>query len=331
MFAGSEVFQHDESTATPPACKQIAENSAESSAFMPSTSLQIEHLAMATRWRLVLRGADAEALAAVGSSCTAMIDNWDHMLSRFATTSEVRRVNRTEPTKTLKLHLPLLELLKFCDLARQATHGLFEVALPTAPTSAEQRVEAPYQLDWQRGTFTWHEPHRALDFGGVAKGYVVDQLLQFVKEHHVTAALFDAGGSSVLAWDAAPNAAAWRVKLSGPGESPRALELGPEFARDEADPVPSLELQNAALAYSATRLSGTSSGQTVDPRTGSEIADSRACVVVTASSAWAEVLSTTALCMGEAQAAEYIKERGLAASRLGWLDGNAVRWYSSDE
>jgi thiamine biosynthesis lipoprotein len=209
---------------------------------------------------------------------------------------------------------------------------LFEVALPTERNSAEdRRGQAPYQIDAQRGTFAWLLPNHQLDFGGIAKGFVVDQLLQFVKEQKVTAALFDAGGSSLLAWDSNTAAASWHVTLSALGEGPRELVVGTELADDASRARPWLELQNEALAYSATRFPGTRSGQTVDPRSGTEIPEQRACVIVTQSAAWAEVLSTTALCMGEGEAAKYIKDRGLVASRLGWLADNDVHWYSSHE
>lgn len=297
---------------------------------MSPTSLQIEHLAMATRWRIVLRGWDADELDAVGSFCTVIIDDWDCLLSLYNAASEVSRMNRAPPGTMLKLHPNLVDLLKLCDRARQATHGLFEVALPGGQVPAsDPSGEAPYQLDAQHATFTWLVPHHRLDFGGIAKGYVLDQLLQFVKEHPMTAALFDAGGSSLLAWDSDPDPAPWQVTLSAPGEGPRELAVGAVTEERNAHSRPWLELQNEALAYSATRLPGTPSGQTIDPRSDRELPDQRACVVVTQSAAWAEVLSTAALCMGEAAAAKYIEEGRIVASRFGWIDGDTVRWSNA--
>jgi thiamine biosynthesis lipoprotein len=296
---------------------------------MPSTSLQLEHLAMATRWRIVLRGGEAEQLTAVGNSCTLLIDDWDRLLSLYNPASEVSRINRAQPGTILKLQPDLAGLLQFCDGARQATLGLFEVALHTGQVPAsKQAALPPYKLDLQQATFTWLVPHHRLDFGGIAKGYVLDQLMQFVREHHVAAALFDAGGSSLLAWDSDNEPAPWHVTLSAPGQGPRELVVG-TTAR-AVDSHSTLQLQNRALAYSATRMPGTTSGQTIDPRDEQELPEQRACAVVADSAAWAEVLSTAALCMGEAAAAKYIREQRLFACRLGWIVGETVHWHDSN-
>lgn len=282
---------------------------------------------MATRWRIVVRGWDAEQLEAFGGFCTVIIDDWDRLLSLYNPASEVSRINRAKPGTVLKLHPDLVDLLRLCDRARQVTHGLFEVALPIVQRSVgEFRVQPPYRLDVQQATFTWLEQNHRLDFGGIAKGYVLDQLLQFVKEHPVDAALFDAGGSSLLAWDSDFDPAPWQVALSAPGEGPRELVVGGEPEERTVDSRPWLELQNAALAYSATRLFGTVSGQTIDPQTNQPLPDQGACVVVTHYAAWAEILSTAALCMGEAAAAKYIQEEHIVPCRLGWIEGADVRW-----
>lgn len=328
MFAASFDFQHDESTATVPACKQICKKAQESRVSMSVTAIQIEHLAMTTRWRLVLRGIAGQELHPVADSCAATIDKWDGLLSRFNPVSEVSRINRAKPGATLKLHPDLLDLLGLCDRARIATQGLFEVAMPNVQTfGPRQSGESPYRLDLEQGTFVWLASNHQLDFGGIAKGYVLDQLLQFVKEHQVLAALFDAGGSSLLAWDSDPEANPWLVTLSPPGEGPRELNVGLSANEKRKDCRPWVELQNMALAYSATRSPGTVSGQTIDPLTNQELTEQRACVVLTYSAAWAEILSTTALCMGEAEAAKYINEQGIVDSQLCWIDGETGRWH----
>lgn len=298
---------------------------------MPLTAIQIEHQAMTTRWRLVLRGWAGEELNAVADFCTTIIDDWDRLLSFYNPASEVSRVNRTQPGTSIKLHPDLIDLLMFCDRARQATHDLFEVAQPIEKVTANPSPSVKaYQFNIEHSTFKWLVPGYQLDFGGIAKGYVLDQLLQFVRQRHVTAALFDAGGSSLLAWDSDPEGAPWLVTLSPPGQGPRELVVGPAIDEQQRDSRPWVELQNMALAYSATRTPGTTSGQTIDPRTNQELPDQRACVVITQFAAWAEILSTTALCMGEDAAAKYIKEGGSVASQLGWLVGETVHWRNSD-
>jgi thiamine biosynthesis lipoprotein len=299
---------------------------------MSSVSLQFEHLAMNTRWRMVLRGPDSDELQAIANSCHEMLDYWDRILSRFDPVSEVHRINRAQPGEILRLQPKLFELLELCSSARQTTQGFFDVALPSRQAKVTNKTENEcYQLDPQKSTFSWLAPNHQLDLGGIAKGYVLDQLSQDVQGHSVVAALFDAGGSSLLAWSSKSEATPWRVILSPPGEGPRELIVGALNDVSNVQTQPTLPLHNEALSYSATRSPGTRSGQTFDPRTNSEVSEQRACVIVTKSATWAEILSTAALCMGEAEAATYIKAWGLVECRMGWLDGDDVRWYASQD
>ena len=266
---------------------------------------------MTTRWRCWLAGDDQERLAAVSDWWAEEIDRWDQMLSRFDPASEVTRLNRAPVGKRLRVHRDLLNLLDFCEQARQVTQGLFDITASSLSAQDSPHVEPtpPFQLEREPSLFHWTVAGRQLDFGGVAKGYLLDQLAPTLREHGVTAALLDAGGSSLLTWDDAGDESHWQVSLAHADEDP-SLRLLTVDSLAAGSPARSfIRLSNSALSYSATRPGGTSSGQTIDPRGGRELPESRACVVITESAAWAEVLSTAALCMGVAAAAKYIKER----------------------
>lgn len=285
---------------------------------------------MATRWRCWLTGDDHEHLEAIVNWWADEIDRWDRLLSKFDPASEVTRCNRAPPLKKLKLQRDLFDLLNFCEQARLATQGLFDITASSWQQSASQHETktAAYQLDLEQQLFQWFVAERQLDFGGVAKGYVLDQLAPALREHGVTAALLDAGGSSLLTWDSAAAETAWQVSLAPANDDPTQRVFAVNDSPAKVSSPALISFRNAALSYSATRAPGTSSGQTIDPRVGAELPKQRACVVMTQSAAWAEVLSTAALCMGEAGAAEYIKEGDLGAS-LGWIDENTVRWHDS--
>ncbi len=295
------------------------------------TAIQIEHQAMNTRWRCWLKGTDNEQLADIGNLWADMLDRWDFLLSKFNPASEVTRLNRAAVGKPLKIPYDLSELLEFCERARATTKGIFDITATSAPHVPRTSETAPFQIDVNCRTFAWTTAARQIDFGGIAKGYVLDQLAPALRQYEVQAAMLDAGGSSLLSWHAADEKSSWQVSLAPADEVPSERLLW-QGGHDRLSPQrPWLELCNAALSYSASRPAGANSGQTFDPRSGSPLPEKRACVVVTQSAAWAEVLSTTALCMGEAEAATYIKARGLAASRLGWLAGDDVHWYSSHD
>ncbi len=145
---------------------------------MAFCSIQREHTAMATRWRCWLAGTDEQHLQTVADWWVEEIDRWEHMLSKFNPASEVARLNRAPVSKPRKVHRDLWELLMFCEQARQATRGLFDITASSLPWSTPQQVSCAtaFQLDSQQELFSWTAAARQLDFGGVAKGYVLDRL-----------------------------------------------------------------------------------------------------------------------------------------------------------
>jgi FAD:protein FMN transferase len=295
---------------------------------MAFCSIQREHPAMATRWRCWLAGTDEQHLHAVADWWAEEITRWDRMLSKFDPASEVRRLNRAPAGQPRKVHHELFELLRFCELAWSKTSGLFDVTA-TSPSSNPIWNQNSFRVNPLEGTFVWDHPNRQLDFGGIAKGYVLDQLAPALQQHGVTAAMLDAGGSSLLTWDTAGDITSWLVSISAIDDDTNGRSWVSQNPSDWRDSRPMVELNNMGLSYSATRDTGTTSGQTIDPRSGKDLADCRACVVISKSAAWAEVLSTAALCMGEAAAAEYIIEGSPVECRLGWLEDNIVRWHNS--
>jgi thiamine biosynthesis lipoprotein len=299
--------------------------------LMPAELIQLEHQAMATRWRCWLTGADRQHLSAVGNWWVDELERWDRLLSKFDPASEVTRLNRAPVGKPCKVGPELFELLNFCEQAKQATHGIFDVTASSfgGQDSVLEDSAAPYQLDHEQCLFRWSRARRQLDFGGVAKGYVLDQLAPALREHGVQAALLDAGGSSLLTWDGAGDDTSWQVSLAPANEDPSRRLLTVADIGSELPARPLLQFSNSALSYSATRHAGATTGQTIDPRWGTNLPEERACVVLTDSAAWAEVLSTAALCMGEAAAAKYIKEEQIVSCRLGWIEGADVRWHNT--
>lgn len=286
---------------------------------------------MATRWRCWFAGEDHEHLAAVGDWWADEIDRWDRLLSKFDPASEVTRLNRAPVGKPIKVHRDLFNLLDLCEQARQGTQGLFDITASSMRASDSQLESnaPPFQFDREQSIFSWSNANRQLDFGGVAKGYVLDQLAPTLHEHGITAALLDAGGSSLLTWDNAGEESPWLVSIASAADDTTRRVLTTNVTQSELSARPLVQLSNSALSYSATRAAGASSGQTIDPRVGRELPESRACVVITQSAAWAEVLSTAALCMGEAAAAKYIKEEHIVPCRLGWIEGADVHWHST--
>ncbi|MGC4003606.1 MAG: FAD:protein FMN transferase [Pirellulales bacterium] len=286
---------------------------------------------MATRWRMRIAGDDADRIAAVADELPAEIDRWERILSRFHPASELRRLNQAPVDRLLRIGGELAAALSLARHATRMTHGFFD---PRAMTGMTVGGARPWELDEAERTFVWTTDEARLDLGGFGKGYALDRLGEWLRERGVAAALLDAGGSSLLTWGETPEPAGWPVDLLDP--SALRDEDAEQATSSAASPTARLTLRDAALSYSAVRPDDAAAPRrdpTVDPRTGEPVAAGRGCVIVCASAAWAEMLSTACLCMGESAAAKFLDKMSPCASRMWWLEtgSGAPRSYVSSK
>jgi thiamine biosynthesis lipoprotein len=122
-----------------------------------------------------------------------------------------------------------------------------------------------------------------LDFGGVAKGYIGDQVLLILKQNGIDAASYEAGGDFVLG-DAPPNADGWVIDLEN-GDA--------------------LKLANCGVAVSGDTvqfvvIDGQRYSHVVDPQTGIGLTTRRMAWVIAPSGMESDALATTGTIMPEA-------------------------------
>jgi len=147
------------------------------------------------------------------------------------------------------------------------------------------------RLDPDAKTVTFAKPGMRLDFGGIAKGYAVDEALKVLREHGITRALVDAGGDMALG-DPPPGEPGWRV-----GVAPL-----------EADGPPSriLLLKNRAVATSGdlwqfVEIRGRRYSHIVDPRTGQALTERSSVTVVAPDGMTADGLASALSVLGPAK------------------------------
>jgi len=150
------------------------------------------------------------------------------------------------------------------------------------------------RLDPNAKTVTFAKPKMRLDFGGIAKGYAVDEALAVLHEHGITQALVDAGGDMALG-DPPPDAPGWRIAV----------------APLEADGPPSriLILSRTAVATSGdlwqfVEIRGRRYSHIVDPRTGQALTERSSVTVVAPDGMTADGLASALSVLGP--------EKGLA-------------------
>ena len=245
------------------------------------------------------------------------VDELEQQLSVYREDSEVSRLNRTAGQGPVRVAENLWKLIQVGLTLHQETQGAFD--LTAGPLSkvwgfyrrsggipdevslqtAMQKVgSAAVKLDEQGQTVEFQKPGLELNFGGIGKGYALDEAGRIMFTHGVDDFLLHGGASSVLACSSAgmQAATAWPVGVGHP------LKPGQQLVE--------IQLMNRGLSTSGSgtqffRHAGRRYGHILDPRTG-QPADGLLSVTVTApSAALADALSTAFYVLGVEKSMDY--------------------------
>jgi FAD:protein FMN transferase len=283
--------------------------------------------AMATRFELILAGADDARLRAAGEEALQEIRRVEAQLSRYRPTSSIAWINAAAGGEPVRVEPRVLALLRRCAELSRLTDGAFDItvgpllrawgfvggsgAAPDPRTLARARDLVGIdrvELDAAAGTVRLARAGMELDLGAIGKGYAIDCAVAVLEEHGVPSALLHGGTSSVHMIGGVPASGPWRVAWRVPGAADRLRTL------TAAQPA----LSVSAPHGKAFLLGGRLMGHVLDPRTGAPAAAAVSACVVGPSSTVCDALSTALLVRGAG-------ERGWLADRFpgysGWVAG----------
>lgn len=174
-----------------------------------------------------------DALVAVRDLCL----EFELTLSRFRPGSEVSRLNAAKGA-WVDLSPRTLELVEKSVAYCAASGGVFDVTMGSAtrlwdfhegviPTRA-QLDEALSHVDYRMievdraaGRARLTDPQATLDLGGIAKGYIADEMAACLRAHGCDCAFVNLGGN-VLTVGTRPDGTPWRIGVRDP-KSPETL------------------------------------------------------------------------------------------------------------
>lgn len=153
-------------------------------------------------------------------------------------------------------------------------------------------------------------PGMKITLGGIAKGYVVDQGLQILKEQGIQHALIDAGGDIAVA-GGKPSGEPWEIALRDPN--------------DEGNVLTQFELIDGAIATSGNYLRyfdpAAQVGHIIDPRTGYSAHRASSATVIALTCTEADALATAVFVLGPADGIKMIDQlASVEAMVLGYDD-----------
>jgi thiamine biosynthesis lipoprotein len=261
--------------------------------LLPHEFTQV-HMGLAVRIRLY--SATEERARGAATAAFARAAELDRALSDYRPDSELRRLGPA----WVEAGPDLFAVVARARAIAEATEGAFDPTVgPLVTLWREARAQGRLpdrrvllsalaevgwrhiELDASRPAVRLARPGMALDLGGIAKGYILQQMLGAMAPHHVTRALLEAGGDIVVG-DAPPARAGWHIDAAG---------------ADAAFAARAGRLTNAAMATSGPTaqfldINGVRYSHVIDPRTGIGLTNHVTARVIAADSATADALAT---------------------------------------
>jgi thiamine biosynthesis lipoprotein len=303
--------------------------------------------AMATRFEIVLHGADANSLRAAGEAALDEVERLEAQLSLFRPGSEIAQVNARAAREAVQVSPEVFALLQHAVRLARETGGAFDPTVAPllecrgfrdgrgrVPTT-EELAAARQQVGWEglrleaaSRTVRFGRDGMKLDLGAIGKGFAVERAAEHLREAGVASALVHGGTSTLGAVGAPPEAEAWKIAVDVAGE----LERG-GFARvtgTDAPPRFTVSLRDESLSVCAPggrqlTAGGSRFGHIFDPRTGEPAEAALLAAVVAPSATESDALSTALLVLGRGEVARLRRSRTGVKTLLVWLeDGRLV-------
>lgn len=235
---------------------------------------------MGTRLDAVILGVNEDDGSDICKRCLQQINEIEQECSKFISTSCTTLVNRAEPLSMVPVSDLYADMLRSAYHYRKLTHGTFDIALG-------QGSEISFTEDKQ---LIIPSTGLNIDFGGMAKGYALERVMDTIKTAGITDAFVNFGGSSIAAIGSHPAGDGWQVAIG--------------------DPYTGRNLHTVTLRDNSLSTSGNTphyNGHIVNPFTGRAVTGNRLSAVVATSACNAEVLSTSWLVADKEQRATILK------------------------
>jgi FAD:protein FMN transferase len=267
-----------------------------------SQQLSRSRIIMGTVVEITVLDGGAGNLSAIIDAAFTEMARVETLMSPYLPDSDVARLNRSEA--------PLAVAPETAAVIRQglkiaaASHGAFDLTLgllkalwnfesgaPLLPSDeaigAALAGIGPTALSLAGTTVSKSDARLAVDLGGIAKGYAVDQAVAILRQHGIQQASVNAGGDLRLLGDR--QGRPWRIAIQHPRQPEQLLAIIP--ATDQAV-VTSGDYERFFLAE------GRRYHHLLNPHTGFPANACRSVTVVAAEAMLADALATAAFVLG---------------------------------
>ena len=257
---------------------------------------------MGSPFSIILVSGDSLKAAVLAHEAYALIDSFNTLFSDYDTSSELSRLNAAAGKGKVSISPSLWNMISHSKMAYEKSEGAFDITIgplshlwrvarkekrfpDSLSVNVKRKIVGFYHIrtDSMNREITLPVTGMKLDLGGIAKGYIAQQVIGFLKSRGITRALADAGGDIVMS-GAPPGTKGWLIGVNMPETTDKLLPK-------------KLLLKNMAVAtsgdaYQYLEHHGIRYSHIVDPRTGYGISSQRNVTVIANSGTDADWLAT---------------------------------------
>lgn len=247
----------------------------------------------------------------------ALIRDCENTLSRTVKDSDISKINSAAGAWT-EVSDETIDVIRTANIVSYESGGVFDITIggitalwdfksesPQLPDDADIQQALPH-VDYKAittggGKVRLSDAEAQIDLGGVAKGYIADEVCAFLEEQGVTGAIVNLGGNVAVIGEKDADTP-WRVGIERP-------------FTDRTELVGTVEVTDATVVTSGIyernfEKDGRIYHHILDPKTGYPAETDLDAVTITAAkgnSGFCDAVSTACLIMGRDKAVEFIK------------------------
>lgn len=196
---------------------------------------QFQEQKMGSPFGIIMYAEDSATAADIAQRAFLLVDSLNMIFSDYEKNSEINKLSSCAGRDSFISVSPLLfDVLRRSKEAWRISDGRFDITIGTLShlwRGARKANRFPQDslikeallktgmryliLDEQTKSVKLQKPGMALDLGGIAKGFIAQYILNFLKHNGYASALVDAGGD-IACGDAPPEKEGWSIAVSLP-------------------------------------------------------------------------------------------------------------------
>ena len=293
---------------------------------------------MGSPFNLIFVANDSSRARLIAKDCFKLIDSLAQIFSDYDTTSEVNKINANAGLRPIKMSPAMLDLVLKSKEAYLKSEGSYDNTIgplsllwrkarktktfpvDTAIQNRKSLVDFKLlKIEKEKGTIYLPKKGMRLDFGGIAKGYIAQWIINHLRDIGIQEALADAGGD--ISMSGAPlDSKGWLVGVNLPETTDDLLE--------QKLALSNISVATSGDAYQYIEKNGVKYSHIINPKTGYGVIWLRNVTVIAPTGATADWLATACSILPLKEAKKIALENH-AQLLISTVQAEKIKFYST--